>query len=275
MGLRIRTNVAAMAVMRNLHASGVSLNDHSRRLSSGLRIEAARDDAAGLGISERMRAEVRASAVAGRTAQDGISLLQVAEGALGEVGEITSRMRELAMQSLNGTLGDADRDTMQVQAASLADEAARVLDTVEFNGLRIFPQSPAGIELKAGTSAGDEDVITIDFEQVNRIGWTLQSLSVEGTSQSNRTLAVADLVQDFVGETRGTIGAMQLRLESAQRSLGVARTSLSASESRIRDADVALETAGLVRSRILQQGGVAVLAQANTAPQLALDLLRA
>ncbi|MFT4543052.1 MAG: flagellin [Planctomycetota bacterium] len=273
MALRINTNVTAMTAMRHMHASSRSLEDTSRRLSSGMRITAASDDAMGLGISERMRADMRGVATAARTAQDGISFLQVADSKLDSIQGLTTRIREIAVQGLNGTLSTEDIATLDEEMAALAQEASRLLDDAEFNGTQLFPLSDAEHTLKSGTEEGDE--ISVDFSQVNRVGPSLEAQSVSNTTKANRTLAVVDSILEFVGEARGEIGSGQNRLDSAIRTLDVRRTNLVASESRIRDADIAQETAQLVKSRILQQGGAAVLAQANAGPNLALSLLGA
>ena len=269
MGLRVNTNIASMTAQRNLGAITGRLQGNFARLSSGLRIATAADDAAGLGISERMRAQVRSLGVAGRNAQDGVSLAQTAEGAMQEVSNNLSRMRELAVQAANGTLTTADRATLDTEYQELISEIDRIATQTTFNGVNLL-DSAATVAIQVGSQAGE--TITLTFADV-----TAATLALTGdvTDVTNATaeLTVLDTAIDTVTTARGQMGATQNRMQSAIASIANARENLAAAESRIRDVDVALETADLTRNSILQQAATSVLAQANVQPQLALSLL--
>ncbi|MCP3914794.1 MAG: flagellin FliC [bacterium] len=270
MGLRVNTNVASMTAQRNLFNVTSRLQGNYARLSSGLRIATAADDAAGLGISERMRSEIRSYGVAARNTQDGISAAQTAEGALNEVASILSRMRELAIQSANGTLSTDDRATLDVEFQSLDTEIQRIADDTEFNGVSLLNTSST-IDIQVGIDSGD----TIAVNQVDATSATLGVDTSAVDTQTNAIAALADIDAGIVlvNTGRGQLGADQNRLTSALRSVLNVRENLSAAESRIRDVDVASETADLTRNAILQQAATSVLAQANAQPQLALSLL--
>ncbi len=261
-----------MNAQRNLFNSTSNLAGNFARLSSGLRIASAADDAAGLGISERMRADIRSFGVASRNAQDGISLVQTAEGALGEVSDILGRMRELSMQSANGTLSDADRTTLDAEFQQLVSEVDRIADTTQFNGVDLLDGTNTSISIQVGINGGANDTITVTGADA-----TAATLGVDGaittSSAATSMLATIDSAIDSVNTSRGALGAQQNRLGSTLRSLANVRENTSAAESRIRDVDVAFETADLTRNSILQQAATSVLAQANAQPQLALSLL--
>ena len=269
MGLRVNTNIASMTAQRNLGAVTSRLQGNFARLSSGLRIATASDDAAGLGISERMRSQVRSLAVAGRNAQDGVSLVQTAEGAMQEISNNLTRMRELAIQGANGTLTTADRATLDTEYQELISEIDRIAVQTTFNGVNLL-NSTSTVSIQVGTQANE--TITVTFADV-----TAATLSLTGdvTTASNASgeLATLDAAIDSVTTARGQMGATQNRMQSAIASIANARENLAAAESRIRDVDVAHETADLSRNTILQQAATAILAQANVQPQLALTLL--
>ena len=273
MGLRINTNVASLNAQSNLFNVTNKLSGNYSRLSSGLRIASAADDAAGLGISERMRSQIRSYGVAARNAQDGLSLAQTAEGALGEVSNILGRMRELAMQSSNGTLSANDRTTIDAEFEELKSEINRIADETEFNGVALLDGTAvaAGIDIQVGIDSGD----TINLAMVDATGATLGLTALDTADQANAVAALAtiDTAMDTVNSSRGTLGAGQNRLSSTLRSILNTRENLSAAESRIRDVDVAVETADLTKNSIMQQAATSVLAQANAQPQLALSLL--
>jgi flagellin len=246
------------------------LQGNFSRLSSGLRIATASDDAAGLGISERMRSQIRSYGAASRNAQDGISLSQTAEGALNEVSSNLTRMRELAVQASNGTLSTADRATLNDEFVALRDEIDRISTTTEFNGISLLDNTDSQA-IQVGLNAGEQiDITNVDV-QVATLG--VDDDDVTTASNAQTALAELDSAINSVNDARGSLGAIQNRLQSSFRSILNARENLSASESRIRDVDVALETADLTRNSIMQQAAVAVLAQANVQPQLALNLL--
>lgn len=272
MGLRVNTNIASINAQRNLFNSTSSLSGNYARLSSGLRIAVAADDAAGLGISERMRADIRSYSVASRNAQDGISLAQTAEGSLSEVSDILGRMRELAMQSANGTLSDTDRATLDAEFQQLVEEVDRIAETTSFNGVTLLDGANTDISIQVGIDSGTSDSISLSGVDATASTLGVNS-SISTASGATSLLSSIDSAIDTVNSSRGTLGAQQNRLESTLRSLANVRENTMAAESRIRDVDIAMETADLTRNSILQQAATSVLAQANAQPQLALSLL--
>jgi flagellin len=272
MGLRVNTNIASMTAQRNLASVTGRLQGNYARLSSGLRIATAADDAAGLGISERMRAQIRSYTVAGRNAQDGVSLSQTAEGALQEVTNNLARMRELAVQAANGTLTTTDRGTLDTEFQELIAEIDRAASQVSFNGVKLLDGSTASLDIQVGISAGE--VITIALVDTTAATLAIDLEDLTTAANASAALAVIDSAIDTVTSGRGQFGAAQNRMESAIASIASAREAVAGAESRIRDVDVAQETADLTRNAILQQAAVSVLAQANVQPQLALNLLQ-
>lgn len=272
MGLRINTNIASFTAQR--HTSDVTqrLQGNYARLASGLRIATAADDAAGLGISERMRSQIRSYAAAGRNAQDGISLAQTAEGALQEVSNVLTRLRELAIQSANGTLSTTDRNTINTEATALIEELDRISASTEFNGISLLDGSSATASIQVGVEASETIDVSLQDTSTTTLGVTGVDLSTE--TGANTALGLLDSAVDSVNTSRGALGAAQNRMQSAIRSISTARENLSASESRIRDVDVASETADLTRNSIMQQAAVSILQQANVQPQIALSLLQ-
>jgi flagellin len=270
MGLRVNTNLFSLTAQRNLDNVSSRLQGNFSRLSSGLRIATAADDAAGLGISERMRAQIRSFGAASRNAQDGISLAQTAEGALNETSANLTRMRELAVQASNGTLNTTDRNTINSEFSALVTEITRIANQTEFNGVSLL-NGAATVAIQVGLDTGQ----TISISLTNNTAATLgiSGLSTGTASAAQSALATIDTAINSVNTNRGGLGAAQNRLQSSFRSILTARENLSAAESRIRDVDVAFETADLTRNTILQQASVSVLAQANVQPQLALSLL--
>lgn len=273
MGLRVNTNVASINAQRNLSQVSSRLSGNFARLSSGLRIANASDDAAGLGISERMRGQIRSYAVASRNAQDGISLVQTAEGAMDEVSNILGRMRELAVQSSNGTLTDTDRETINTEFAQLIEEVDRISGTASFNGLNLLDGSTATADIQVGIDAGGDNLISVDLQDITTATLAIGGLDTTDIANSQAAITALDAAINSVSTSRGSLGAAQNRLTSALANTQVVRENLSAAESRIRDVDVAVETADLTRNSILQQAATSVLAQANSQPQLALSLL--
>ncbi|MEE2941347.1 MAG: flagellin [Planctomycetota bacterium] len=273
MGLRVNTNIASLNAQRNLFNSSSALSGNFARLASGLRIASAADDAAGLGISERMRADIRSYSVASRNAQDGVSLVQTAEGALSEVNDILGRMRELSMQSANGTLSNTDRATLDTEFQQLISEIDRISSTTEFNGVALLDGTSTSIAIQIGIDGGANDVINVSGTDVSASTLAIGSSSISTLSAATGVLSTIDTAINAVSSARGTLGAQQNRLESTLRSLANVRETTSAAESRIRDVDVAMETADLTRNSILQQASTAILSQANAQPQLALSLL--
>ncbi|MCA8922019.1 MAG: flagellin FliC [Planctomycetes bacterium] len=274
MALVVNSNVASVNAQRNLASSQMGLQKSFERLSSGLRIVRAGDDAAGLGISERMRARTRSLEQANRNTQDGISLVQTAEGALNETSNMLIRMRELAVQSANGTNSASDQDNIQTEFAALQAEVTRVANVTEFNGTALNNAAATiSIQVGAGTTAGT-DTIDIDTVDSTAAGLGIDALDVGSAGDPNAAITALDTAIDTVTTTRASFGAAQNRLESSMRNTSVQVENLVAAESRIRDVDVASETAKMTRNQILQQAGVSILAQANQSPQAALSLLR-
>lgn len=270
MGLRVNTNLFAQTAQRNLSAVSERLGGNFARLSSGLRIASAADDAAGLGISERMRSQIRGLGQAGRNAQDGISLAQTAEGALNEVSNNLVRMRELAVQASNGTLSDDDRAVLDSEFQALDTEIDRIATSTEFNDIALLDNTSA-ISIQVGLDSGD--TIDIDAQDIQSTALGIDSLAVDSSTNAGTALAAIDTAIDSVNTARGELGASVNRLNSTYRSIQTTREGLSAAESRIRDVDVAQETSDLTRNSILQQAAVSVLSQANVQPQLALSLI--
>ncbi|MFT5289361.1 MAG: flagellin [Planctomycetota bacterium] len=273
MGLRVNTNVLSMTAQRNLGNVTERLSGNFARLSSGLRITSAADDAAGLGISERMRAQVRSLDQAGRNAQDGISLVQTAEAALGESTSNLTRMRELAVQSANGTLNSGDRTALNAEFSALISEIDRVGTQTDFNGTKLLDGAEGSIAFQIGTESGQ--TISVDLTDMTDGGLGLDAVDFDLTTITNASAALAtiDTAIDSVTTFRGGLGAAQNRLSSTFRSISTNKENLSAAESRIRDVDVAKESADLTRNSILQQAATSILSQANVQPQLALSLI--
>jgi len=285
MGVRINTNIEALNAQRNLGMTSLVFSKSVEKLSSGLRINRAADDVAGLGISEKLRAQVRGYNQAVRNAQDGISLIQTGEGALVEVHSMLQRMRELAVQASNGTLSTADRDSIGVEAKALWDEIDRVSDTTKFNGVALL--SAAGsISLQVGPEAGQTISVTLTEVSQTSLEPAAPAAAIIGAfaddtgggavtaAEASAAITKLDAAIVTVSTARGKFGAAQNRLEHTIASLSVAAENLAASESRIRDLDVAAEMVNFTKTQILQQAGTAILAQANQAPQSVLALLR-
>jgi flagellin len=273
MGLRINTNIASLTAQRNLTNSTNELSKSLARLSSGLRITRASDDAAGLAISERFRSEVRSLQQAQRNGMDGISMLQVAEGALNETSGLLVRMRELAIQSANGTLGAGERAVLDNEFQDLIVEIDRIAQVTEFNGTTLL-NGASTVTFQVGVNNTANDQISISGVDATATGVGVGALDVTTQGAAQSALATLDTAIDSVTSLRGGFGTAQNRLESTIRSIAVAVENTSAAESRIRDVDVASETAILTRNQVLQQAGISVLAQANVSTQSALSLLQ-
>ncbi len=274
MGLRVNTNVTSINAQRNLASVTDRLSTNFRRLSTGLRISTAADDAAGLAISERLRSQVRSLDQAKRNANDGISLVQTAEGALNEVNSVLTRLRELSIQSANGSVSNQDKDTLNEEFTSLVDEIDRIAQSTEFNGINLLDGSSASVSFQVGygTTAG-VDTLDVTLQAADETALGLDSLDISSTGNTSTAIAAIDTAINTVSSLRGSLGAAQNRLGSTINNLAIQTENLSAAESRIRDVDVAYETAQLTRNSILQQASISVLAQANAQPQAALALL--
>lgn len=267
MSLRINTNIEAFNAHRQLVGTQTHLSKSMEKLSSGLRINRAADDAAGLAISEKMRAQIRGLAVAQRNALDGVSLVQTAEGALNEVHSIIQRVRELAVQYNNGTLSTADRTAISTEVAQLSAEVARVVTATQFNGTNVLVSSTP-VTFQVGPNSGE----TIMLNGANMGGSFFDPVFAAFTGTTADISAVNSAISS-VADVRATFGAAQNRLEHTIANLATYQENLSAAESRIRDTDIAAEMVNLTRLQILNQSGTAMLTQANQLPQSVLSLL--
>jgi flagellin len=276
MGLRINTNVASLAAMRTLSNTKQALDGSLERLSSGSRINRAGDDAAGLAISENLRAQIRGFKQAKRNAQDGVSLIQVTEGGLNEVSNMIIRLRELAIQAASDTVGDKERSFTDREFQALKSEIQRVADSTNFNGTPLLAGKAGVFEIQVGVYNNPlTDRITYNAENSNV---TLEALGLVGESVATKlgaqtTLAPLDDALMRVNSVRSDLGAMQNRLQSTINSLAISDENLSAANSRIRDADLATEVSEMTKNNILMQAGISVLGQANQQAQSALKLL--
>ncbi|GAB6086286.1 flagellin N-terminal helical domain-containing protein [Alkaliphilus crotonatoxidans] len=269
----INNNMLAINSHRSLKLTGSDQSKAVEKLSSGLRINRAADDAAGLAISEKMRAQIRGLEQASRNAQDGVSLIQTAEGGLNETHAILQRMRELAVQTANGTYQDEDRDLAEKEISQLLKEIDAISEKIEFNGQKLL-NTTTSIDFQVGPNNEASHRISVTLNAV-----TVEALSMSGVSVATQTAAQAAIntVNDAiikVAEFRADLGAVQNRLEHTIKNVDVAAENLQASESRIRDTDMAKEMMNFTRTNILQQAATAMLAQANQAPQGVLQLLR-
>ena len=280
MGLRINTNVASLNSQRHLFNTTNRFNKSMEKLSSGMRINRSGDDAAGLAISEGLRSDIRALDQAGRNAADGISLVQVAEGALDEVNNILLRMRELAEQAATETLGEAERGYLDQEYQELLSEIDRISATAEFNGINLLDGTAGTLNVQVGIGT---DVITsaVSIDLSDAMDTTFLSLAgtslVDPGGGGDTARALIGDIRDASGtvsQTRAGFGAAQNRLETSIRNIAMTAENLAAANSRIRDVDVATETSTMTSLQILQQAGVSVLAQANMSSQLALSLLQ-
>ena len=274
MGLRVNTNIASINAQRNLQSVNERLGGNFRRLSTGLRIASAADDAAGLAISERLRAQVRSLEQGKRNANDGISLVQTAEGALNEVSSILTRLRELAIQSSNGSVSDQDKATLDEEFQSLISEVNRIGRSTEFNGVKLLDGSSSSVSFQIGfgTTTG-VDTLNVSLAATLSTSLALNALDIGSTGSTTTAITSIDSAINSVSSLRGSLGAVQNRLGNAINNNAIQTEALTAAESRIRDVDVAYETAQLTRNNILQQASISVLAQANAQPQSALQLL--
>jgi flagellin len=280
MALIINTNLASLNAQRNLAVNQGALDRSVQRLSSGLRINQAADDAAGLSISERLRAFTGSVHQAIRNAQDGVSLIQTAEGGLTQIGSILTRMRELATQAASGTLDATARNALDTEYRQLASEIDRIVAVTEFNGVRLIDgsQSAAGVGLQVGFRATTADRIVIlsgvGTTAASAIGITGAASAIGTIDNALSAITAVDSAIVTVATRRGDLGAFQNRLGTTISNLRVGAENFTAADSRIRDADFAAETAIFTRNQILVQAATAILAQANIIPQNALTLLR-
>ncbi|RJQ13377.1 MAG: flagellin FliC [Nitrospiraceae bacterium] len=281
MSLVVNTNLYSLNAQKNVKSVQGNLAISVERLSSGLRVNSAKDDAAGLAISTKLGAHVRSINQAIRNAQDGVSVVQTAEGGMNEIHNILTRMRELAQQASTGTLSTSDRAALDNEFQNLKSEITRISDTTEFNGLKLIngDLSVNGVSLQVGIHNTTNDRISItnstlfDIDASSLGLTTTAESSIETAAHAQSMLTMVDSALSTVSTRRGNLGAVQNRLGNTIANLGIASENLTAAKSRIQDADFAVETANLTKSQIILQAGVAVLAQANVIPQYALQLL--
>jgi flagellin len=276
MGLTVYNNVEASNAHRQLANTGLHLSKSMERLSSGLRINRAADDAAGLAVSEGMRSQIRGMNVASRNAQDGVSMVQVADGALGNVGDMLQRVRDLAVQASNGTLTDAQRKNLDTEVQQVLTEIGKTGTDTEFNGLKILAGSVAtagsAVTLQVGANASQSIAFTIGTVSASDLG--ISGIAVSSAASASAAIASLDAAISNLTTRRANLGAIQNRLENTINRLELTAENTQAAESRIRDADMAQEMISFTKNQILQQSGTAMLAQANQAPQSILSLLR-
>ncbi|MCA1957960.1 MAG: flagellin FliC [Nitrospira sp.] len=274
MALIVNNNPASIAAQRNLTISTNALQRSVERLSSGLRITRAADDAAGLGLSETLRAQIRSINQATRNASDGISLTQIADGAAEVIGSLLARMRELASQSSSGTVGATERSYIDQEFIALRSEIDRIAQTTEFNGQALTSGSTISFSIAIGFRSGSGNTLSMSLNDITTTSLGLSSVNVSTSGNATSALANIDNAISAVATARAEYGSLQNRLEATIANLQVTSENLTAAESRIRDADVAYETSVFTKNQILVQTGISVLAQANTLPQQALALLQ-
>lgn len=275
MPISINTNIAAMGAMKNMNKNQSALQTSFNRLSSGLRINSAADDAAGLAVSESMKSQIRSYSVAERNAADGVSMAQTAEGALGEVHAVLGRMRELAMQSSNGTLTSSDRAQVGTEFTQLQSEITRIQGAAKFNGVSVVSAATAvSINFQVGLDSAASSKIAVSFGGVKMTQVVAATTNVGTATLALASLARIDTAIGTISTQRAGFGAAMNRLEVAGSAISTMKLNLSAANSRITDVDVASESSALSRNQVLTQAGVSVLAQANQLPQMAFGLLR-
>lgn len=272
--MRINNNIMAMNTQRQLGINATATAKSLEKLSSGYRINRAGDDAAGLAISEKMRGQIRGLMMASKNAQDGISLIQTAEGALSETHAILQRMRELAVQAANDTNNDTDRTELQKEVEQLQAEITRIAETTQFNTKVLMSGafSSTGLVFHIGANAGQS--ITLTIASMTASALSVQTVNISSQASANAAITTIQSAIDTVSSERAKLGAYQNRLEHTINNLDAAAENLQASESRIRDVDMAKEMVAFTKLNILQQAATAMLAQANMAPQSVLQLLR-
>jgi len=285
MAATINTNLDSLNAQRNASASQTSLSTSMQRLSSGLRVNSAKDDAAGLAIAERMSAQSRGMSAAMRNANDGVSMAQTAEGALSKVGDMLQRMRELAVQSANDTNTDSDRTSLDEEFGEMAKEIQRVIQGTTFNGKAVVGSDAGTITFQIGANTTTSDKIDVGFTNMSTDGsmTSVAGTDVDGTGRMtigdstvnfDNVLNGIDDAIDKVNSERAKLGATQSRFDAVIGNLQIGIENQSAARGRIMDADFATETANLSRAQVLQQAGNAMIAQANQLPQQVLSLLR-
>ncbi|NDD90735.1 flagellin FliC [bacterium] len=276
MGLRVNTNIQSLASQRNLTQNGINQQKALEKLASGSRINKSGDDAAGLAISEKLKSHIRSMKQATRNANDGVSLVQVAEGAMNEVSNILTRMRELSIQGASDTIGDAERSYIDKEVQQLKSEVDRIANSTEFNGRKLLNGSTPPLDIQVGIHSDSvNDRFVFDTQDKNSTvdSLGLNSVSTDSKAASQSNLEKIDQAMTRLSENRAGLGALQNRLGSTINNLMIYSENLAAANSRIRDTDMAEETSELTKASILTQATVSVLGQANQTPQLALKLI--
>jgi flagellin len=276
MGMRVTTNLSAINAQRNLVGSQRAIGDSMAKLASGSRINKASDDAAGLAISESFKAQIRSSAMAQRNANDGISMVQTAEGGLNEIGNIVVRLRELGIQAASDTVGETERGMLNKEVTQLKSEVQRIADVTTWGSTKLLDGSAPNLDFQVGIHNNEQED-RISFQASENVA-TLDALGIGGIDFSSKegaqgALKMLDDAQTHVNGTRANLGALQNRLTATVDNLGVAQENMSAANSRIRDTDVAATSSEMTRNNILLQAGTSTLAQANQSNQLALKLI--
>ncbi|MEE2830197.1 MAG: flagellin [Myxococcota bacterium] len=276
MAIRINTNVDSVFAQKNVARTQRSLRSSMQQLSSGLRITKAADDAAAMGVSEKMRAQITSLRMASRNTNDGISRIQTAEGALDETADILSRMRELAVEASSEVLQATERAYLATEFTALQGEIERIADSTQFNGLSLSDGTTTSVAVQVGifnVAAEDRITVTLQDSQTASLAVNTAAVALSSAANSQSAITAIDTAIDSVNNSRATYGAAQNQLSSALRNLENYTENLVETESRIRDVDFASATADLTRNQIFQQAGIAILSQANSAPQAALSLL--
>lgn len=274
MALIVNNNPASVSAQRNLSISTNQLSRSVERLSSGLRITRAADDAAGLGVSESLRAQIRSINQATRNASDGISLTQIADGAAATIGSMLARLRELSSQAASGTVGNTERSYIDQEFVALRSEIDRIAQVTEFNGQALTSGSTISFSIAIGFRSGTGNTLQLDLNDITTASLGLSTVNVSTSGNATSALANIDNAISAIATARAEYGSIQNRFEATIANLQVTSENLTAAESRIRDADVAYETSVFTKNQILVQTGISVLAQANTLPQQALALLQ-
>jgi len=270
--LTLQSNVSSQRAQRHVQTTQFGLNRSLQRLSSGFRINSARDDAAGLGVSERLRAQVRGMSMAARNAQDGYNIVQSAEGSLSEITAILQRMRELSVQASSDNLTTVEQGYLDKEFQALLQEVSRLSKATKYNGQQLINGSFTGKVIQVGADAGADFQISISIAGATITTLGISTNTVSTLAKANASISKLDQALDNVNGQRAKLGALMSNLSTARDHVRVMKEALAASESQIRDADVAVETSSFARSQVLMQAGVAMLAQANVQPQLALRL---
>jgi len=275
MPIVIQTNMSSLNAQRNVSSTQGMLSTSFNRLSSGYRINSAKDDAAGLAISENMKMQMRSYTVCERNANDAVSMAQTAEGSLGTLSDVLGRMRELATQGANGAIGSDARNYLQVEFQSLQAEIKRVMTSTSFNGVKLIPSASTAVDFQVGINNTSSDRITLTFGGVKLSTLLSTTTTVSGLAgNSQKALDIIDAGMSSLSTARARFGSAMNRLDTTVANIQIMRLNVSAANSRIRDVDVAEESANMSRQQVMMQAGTAVLAQANQVPQQALSLLR-